>query len=336
MLHVIAIFHNENDAQAAARGLLERGFTRDDIGYISRDRREGADVRGTERADIHRGEKTSGAVAGAGVGAAIGGVGGLLAGLAGLAIPGIGPLLAAGPIAAALGGAGVGAVAGGVTGGIIGALTDMGVPENEAKEYEEGVRRGGTLLTVRAQDGGKAERAAEIMRAHSATDVDRRGDEERDLDIEDAEDERAEEAELRAPESASDRGASRRREEAVIPVVEEQLHVGKETVQTGGVRIYGRVREQPVERDVNLREERVNVQRRPVDRQARPGEKFDEAVIEVTETKERPVVAKEERVTEEIVVAKEAGEHTEKIRGTVRRKDAQVERKTPQQKKDTA
>jgi uncharacterized protein (TIGR02271 family) len=324
MLHVIGIFHNENDAQAAVHGLIERGFTRDDIGYISRDRREGA-VRGNERADIDRGGKTSGAAAGAGVGAAIGGVGGLLAGLAGLAIPGIGPLLAAGPIAAALGGAGVGAVAGGVTGGIIGALTDMGVPENEAKEYEEGVRRGGTLLTVRAEDAGEAERAAEIMRAHSATDVARRGGEER-----------PEDAELRAPENASARAASRRREEAVIPVVEEQLHVGKETVQTGGVRIYGRVREQPVERDVNLREERVNVERRPVDRPARSGEKFDEAVIEVTETKERPVVAKEERVTEEIVVGKETGERTEKIRDTVRRKDAQVERRTPQQKKDTA
>src|SRR5689334_20864407 len=231
MLHVIGIFHNENDAQSAVSGLLERGFTRDDIGYISRDRREGSDVPGKERFAMDRGEKKSGAAAGAGVGAAIGGVGGLLAGLAGLVIPGIGPLLAAGPIAAALGGAGVGAVAGGVTGGIIGALTDMGVPENEAKEYEEGVRRGGTLLTVRAEDDGAAERAAEIMSAHSATDVDRRGDEERDLAEDD--DELAEEPELRSPQSGSPRAASERREEKVIPVVEEQLHVGKETVQTG-------------------------------------------------------------------------------------------------------
>jgi hypothetical protein len=87
----------------------------------------------------------------------------------GLAIPGIGPIVAAGPLAAALAGAGVGAVAG----GLIGGLTGAGVPEEDANYYAESVRRGGTLVTVRA-DESRADEAARIMRNHGAVDIERR------------------------------------------------------------------------------------------------------------------------------------------------------------------
>jgi hypothetical protein len=97
-------------------------------------------------------DRAEGAGAGAGIGAALGGTAGLLAGLGIMAIPGIGPVVAAGWLAATA----VGAVAGGAAGGIIGALTQSGVPKQEAELYAEGLRRGGTLVTARVPDGDRA------------------------------------------------------------------------------------------------------------------------------------------------------------------------------------
>jgi hypothetical protein len=116
-------------------------------------------------------DDASGAAAGAVTGGVVGGAAGLAASLMGLAIPGIGPIIAAGPIVSLLTGAGVGAVAG----GLIGGLTDMGVSEGDAEYYAEAVRRGGALVTVRADDA-RAERAADIMRAHGAADIERRAE----------------------------------------------------------------------------------------------------------------------------------------------------------------
>jgi hypothetical protein len=116
-------------------------------------------------------DDASGAAAGAVTGGVVGGAAGLAASLMGLAIPGIGPIIAAGPIVSLLTGAGVGAVAG----GLIGGLTDMGVSPPDAEYYAEAVRRGGALVTVRADDA-RAERAADIMRAHGAVDIERRAE----------------------------------------------------------------------------------------------------------------------------------------------------------------
>ena len=116
-------------------------------------------------------DDASNAAAGAVTGGVVGGAAGLAASLAGLAIPGIGPIIAAGPIVSLLTGAGVGAVAG----GLIGGLTDMGVSQSDAEYYAEAVRRGGALVTVRADDA-RAERAAEIMRAHGVVDIERRAE----------------------------------------------------------------------------------------------------------------------------------------------------------------
>jgi hypothetical protein len=116
-------------------------------------------------------DDASGAATGAVTGGVVGGAAGLAASLMGLAIPGIGPIIAAGPIVATLSGAGVGAVAG----GLIGGLTDLGVSKTDAEYYAESVRRGGALVTVRADDS-RAERAADIMRDHGAIDIERRAD----------------------------------------------------------------------------------------------------------------------------------------------------------------
>jgi hypothetical protein len=108
---------------------------------------------------------------GAGIGAAIGGLGGLLVGLGALAIPGIGPVVAAGPLLAALTGAGVGAV----TGGIVGALVDLGIPDEEAHIYSEGLRRGHVLVIAQAPDSS-ANAVTRIMERPGLVDIHRQAD----------------------------------------------------------------------------------------------------------------------------------------------------------------
>lgn len=126
--------------------------------------------------------------------------------------------------------------------------------------------------------------------------------------------------------------------QTAVPVVEEQLNVGKREVEGGGVRVNTRVEEKPVEAQVNLRDENVRVERRAVDRPASEAD-FANAggTVEVTEHKEIPVISKEARVVEEVIVGKEAQQRTETVRDTVRRTDVDVERvdKSPDTIRDT-
>jgi uncharacterized protein (TIGR02271 family) len=120
--------------------------------------------------------------------------------------------------------------------------------------------------------------------------------------------------------------AELRDKEAVIPVVEEELRVGKREVEKGGVRVTSKVTETPVEEQVRLREEHVNVERRPVDRPLSEADNaFREGTIEVTERAEEAVVAKQARVVEEVVVNKDVNERTEQVRDTVHSTDVDVQ-----------
>jgi uncharacterized membrane protein len=135
---VVGYFYNRADADRAYDELMRMGFDRDDVSIVGRGR-EGA-------TGLHDDHVT------AGEGAAAGGIFGLLLGAAAMLIPGIGPVVAVGPISAALAGAVTGGVTGAVVGGITGALVDAGVPEEEARYYDERFQRGGILLTVRADE----------------------------------------------------------------------------------------------------------------------------------------------------------------------------------------
>jgi len=162
---VVGVFHSVSDAQAAIRELESRGISRDDISLVANKNAVGYDTMTSSEKD-----KASDVVADAGIGAAIGGVGGLLLSAVGaITLPVIGPILAAGPIAAALTGAGIGAAAG----GLIGALTEHGIPEEHARFYAEGVRRGDVLVTVRAPMGREDE-VSDVLDDHRAVDVDER------------------------------------------------------------------------------------------------------------------------------------------------------------------
>ncbi len=164
---VVGIFYSLKNAEMAVSQLESAGIPRVDISLVANKNATGYDQSTSAAAGT---DKTSNVVADAGIGAAIGGVGGLLLSLAGaLTLPVIGPILAAGPIAAALTGAGVGAAAG----GLIGALTEAGIPEEDAKYYAEGIRRGDVLVTVNS-DSAYADRARKIMDDNGAVDVNER------------------------------------------------------------------------------------------------------------------------------------------------------------------
>jgi hypothetical protein len=166
---IIGSFDNVDDADRAYRDLRQAGFPDADLNLIVSNSLPGRDdIHPVERTDIETGSAAKGAVAGG----VLGGAAGLAVSLMGLAIPGIGPILAAGPIVAALAGAGAGAVAG----GLIGALTDLGVEKDEAELYAESVRRGGSLVTARA-DESRADEVAAMLRKNGAVDIARRAEE---------------------------------------------------------------------------------------------------------------------------------------------------------------
>jgi uncharacterized protein (TIGR02271 family) len=123
------------------------------------------------------------------------------------------------------------------------------------------------------------------------------------------------------------RGSRRNDDEVRAEVVEEELQVGKRQVEKGGVRVHTYVTETPVQEQVNLREEHVTVERRPVNRQATAADMTTgEQTYEFTEMAEEPVVSKTARVVEEVVVKKDVQEHNQTVSDTVRRKDVEVER----------
>src|SRR5215207_1772363 len=443
----ISRLYKDYDTGARVVAELERaGIPHDDISIIANNDSGWFDRDGSKRIDRDADgtdDRAEGAATGAGIGATLGGVTGLLAGLGMLAIPGIGPVVAAGWLAstAAM------AVAGGATGGLIGALTQSGIGEDEARTYAEGVRRGGTLVTARVPDSDRT-RVEAIMDRYSSTEtsmvgaahqtgdrssnrivavfentekagaarealitdgidnarmelLDNRsdldnwgnmkrhalpdddshlyaeglgrghailvinaaaGDHDRvmrilgrfnPIDIDEHANEwrktgwsgvhrgkaawdvqRRTAATMPAAGStatattgmATARGAMETQEQR-IPVYVEELKVGKRVVEQGHVRARVYTVEHPVQEGMSLREERVAIERHPVDRPASgmPGEAFQERTVDVTTHSEEPVISKEARVKEEIVVRKEADQRTETVRDTVRRTEVEVE-----------
>jgi hypothetical protein len=165
MKTVVALYDHLNMAERAVQDLQSAGFSRDSISLIAND--AGAHYSETIRGAHHDDDVK--ADEGAGFGAVVG----TLVGLAVALIPGIGPVIAVGPFATALL-AGIGAAAGAVTGGVVAGLVDLGVDEEDAHHYAEGLRRGGTLVSVSASDE-QANRAEEILNRHQPIDIDHRG-----------------------------------------------------------------------------------------------------------------------------------------------------------------
>jgi len=222
--------------------------------------------------------------------------------------------------------------------------------------YSEAVRRGSCVVTVYADNDEERERAVDVMNRFDPVDIDERASQWRsegwtsydaaapaytDADIER---DRARYAQsrtdaagmnMRSDTSADigenmDTGRTTQAttgEQTRIPIVEEQLNVGKRMVQRGGVRVYQRMTEKPVHETVELREEHVNVERHPVDQPASEADMaaFKEGSVELRETAEEPVVSKTARVVEEVVVGKDVTQQTADVNDTVRRTEVDVE-----------
>jgi len=206
-----------------------------------------------------------------------------------------------------------------------GELQREGIPADEASYYVDGLRNGGALVSVRAEES-ETDTAVEIMNRYANTEgsADTSYDDASyaaagtsvDTDVD--------------TRSSADYATTRRSDvgdEARLDVVEERLNIGKRSVDRGGVRVRRVVTERPVEEQVTLRDETINVDRHAVDRRVEgtADDLFTEQTYEFTETDEEAVVAKETRVVEEVVVDKDVTERTETIRDTVRRADVEIE-----------
>jgi hypothetical protein len=159
---VMCIVQKREQAEAIVGQLQEAGFPREDISVLFPDKKGGKDfahARGTKAPE--------GAITGAGTGGVVGGTFGLLVGIGALAIPGLGPFIAAGPLLAAMSGAAAGAA----VGGIAGALVGMGIPEIEAKRYEGKIKGGNLLISVHVESSEDQERAEAILEAAWAEDI---------------------------------------------------------------------------------------------------------------------------------------------------------------------
>jgi hypothetical protein len=159
---VYGIYHTRSQAESAVDQLVAAGFRTEDISVLLPENVGTKDFAAEKNTKAPEGTAT-----GAATGGVVGGTLGLLAGIGALAIPGLGPFIAAGPIMGLLAGAG----AGGVVGGLVGALIGMGIPEYEAKRYEGRIKEGGILMSVHCDNSDWTDRAKELLKRTGAEDV---------------------------------------------------------------------------------------------------------------------------------------------------------------------
>ena len=164
---VFGIYRNSGEAERAVDRIVAAGFSNNDISVLLPDSNSSKEFAHEKNTKAPEGTAT-----GVTAGGAVGGTLGLLAGIGALAIPGLGPFIAAGPIMGALAGVGVG----GAVGGLIGALVGMGIPEYEAKRYEGRVKDGGVLLSVHCNSSDEVSRAEELLKQTGAQDISSAGE----------------------------------------------------------------------------------------------------------------------------------------------------------------
>jgi len=210
--------------------------------------------------------------------------------------------------------------------GFWGSVKHAFLPEEDRHTYEEGIRRGGYVLTADVSED-QIDDAVRVLEESNSIDIDDRSKQWREqgwaYGLTDAGPGYTA-SEAQAPATAYAGGTSEG--EQVIPIVEEELVVGKREVDRGGARVRSYVTETPVHEQVRLREERIDVQRRAVDRPVTDADDaFRERTIDVTATGEEAVVRKDARVVEEVVVSKTADTRVQDIDDTVRRTDVEIE-----------
>jgi uncharacterized protein (TIGR02271 family) len=299
---IVGLFKNQVDAERAIDRLKQAGFSESQIGVAMRDRSQQQELiegTGTQAAE--------GAATGALSGGVLGGVIGLLAGVGALAIPGVGPIIAGGALASTLAGAGIGAAAG----GLLGALMGMGIPEEDARHFDEGFRAGGTLVTVNAQ--GREEEARECLREAGA-DLGSHG--------------RGIQTGSMSSTSSSTATAFDRTtcDSPSVELREEELRVEKERVQAGEVRLRKEVISEERTVEVPVTREEVVIERRPAASGRDAGGTINEGEeIRIPLMEEEVRVEKTPVVREEVSLRKQQVQDTERVSETVRREEARID-----------
>lgn len=194
----------------------------------------------------------------------------------------------------------------------------FGSDDDTASAYEKAVDQGNTVVTVDVDDAGQRQQAVDILNRFMPIDIESQGS-----------------FSSTATTTGTTLGTAdttrnltgTTSNETRIPVIEEEIHVGKREVERGGIRVVQRVTSRPVQESVTLREEHVTIERHPVNQPATAADigAFKEGEFEIRETSEEAVVAKDARVVEEVVVSKDVEQRTETISDTVRRTDVDVQ-----------
>ena len=301
---VVGVFDDRDEAELAIGALRRAGFRDADIGFAVRG--------GTEAGTIPVHPIGAEGGTGAATGAVTGGVvGGLLGALAAGLIPGIGPVLAGGLLAGVLGGGLVGAVAG----GLLGALTGMGVPEEEARYYDQEFQAGRAILTVKA-DGRFAEAQA-ILRRLGAYDVETR-------------DEPAPAGTPAgtagvSPAPAAGPNRTALEPKTTLPLRREELRPHRQMADVGQVQVGKQVVSEPRSIEVSVRHDEVEIERRSVERQPTNRPIGEGQTIRVPLRKEHASLEKGPVSAEEVAVSKRLAEDTEQVSATIRREEPCLE-----------
>jgi uncharacterized protein (TIGR02271 family) len=292
---VIGVFDSASDAQQAVSQLVSNGFSRDNIDVSSSNANAGTNLDSTLTGSSYSGSTgtsgTSSYTGSTGTDSSFGTTG-------------------SGTLDTTSSREGTGS-------GIGNFFRSLFGNDDEADRYSGVASRSGSIVTVHAQSSDEAHRAADILDDNGAVDIDEKASQ-YGYGAAGASDLNTSSASL----TDTTQGTTS------IPIIEEELQVGKRSVQTGGARLRSRIVERPVEESLRLREERVTVERTPVNRLATDADfaGFKEGTIELTEHAEVPVVSKEARVVEEVSLGKEVEEREETIKDTVRRTEVDVEK----------
>lgn len=300
---VVGVFHDREQAQQAVNELRRAGFRESQIGVAARD---GEEVTGATRMDAEENNAAEGALAGIAAGAGVGtlwGIG-IVAGL----LPAIGPAIAGGTLAAVLSSAAVGAAAAGLAGALIG----LGIPEEEAKYYEEEFKKGHVIVTVRTER--RVAEARDILNRFGGYDRNTH--------------QKTRATTSRTSSRTTTRTAAASTENTTVPVCEEELEVHKRPVKTCDVKVRKEVHTEPRTVEVPVAREEVVVERHPVagrrTADANIASKSEEIRVPVLE--EEVHVEKRPVVKEEVTVGKRKMQDTRRVSGTVRKESVRVEK----------
>jgi uncharacterized protein (TIGR02271 family) len=300
---VVGVFRERDQAREAIEALKDAHFPPESISILSPDKQATETM--AEETGTHAG---SAAATGAVTGGILGGLGGWLLGIGALAIPGIGPFIAAGAFATALTGAAIGA---GV-GAIAGALVGMGIPKEEAEYYEGEVKSGRTLVAVKAD--GRYDEAQRILRQHGAYDIENRAGSVGATGVV-------------AGQPVAAAGGRTAEGEQTVQLREEHLEATKTAVETGQVTLGKEVVEEKKTLEVPVTREEAFVERRPVERPSdRPIEAGTQQTIEVPVREERVELDKQAVVYEEVGVNKQQVVQNQQVSDTVRREELRVDK----------